>query len=152
MFSYFSIMDWEEERIYPPYTRMRCIVPPISMIFKRKINADQWCEYLTRMVSQFNYGKKKGKDLGPFLTWAFQVGRLLVCLRLGEVLELGVRSFNVSVLLVSFVPFCRTSWLYIIWLRWWTANHNSLLFVLLLFYSDIWSSPNPLKLDQWYQE
>ena len=32
----------------------------------------------------------------------------VVALRLGEVLELGVRSPNVSVLLVSFVPFCRT--------------------------------------------
>ena len=29
-------------------------------------------------------------------------------LHLGEVLELGVRSPNVSVLLVRFVPFCRT--------------------------------------------
>ena len=32
---------------------------------------------------------------------------LVVGLRLGEVLELGTRSPNVSVLLVSFVPFCR---------------------------------------------
>ena len=30
-------------------------------------------------------------------------------MRLGEVLELGVRSPNVSVLLVSFVPFCLNS-------------------------------------------
>ena len=28
-------------------------------------------------------------------------------------------------LLVSFVPFCRTHWLYKIWLCWWTVSHNS---------------------------
>ena len=32
----------------------------------------------------------------------------VVGLRLGEVLELGVRSANVSLLLVSIVPFCLT--------------------------------------------
>ena len=51
-----------------------------------------------------------------FPSWTFPNLSLpswkVVGLRLGEVLELGVRLPNVSVLLVSFVPFCRTRSLY----------------------------------------
>ena len=50
-----------------------------------------------------------------FPSWTFPNLSLpswkVVGLRLGEVLEQGVRPPNVSVLLVSFVPFCRTRWL-----------------------------------------
>ena len=53
-----------------------------------------------------------------------------VCNSDGEPIKLlwkeeDVRSPNVSVLLVRFVPFCRTRWLYNVWLRWWTVSHNT---------------------------
>ena len=67
------------------------------------------------MVRQLNYCEKKLELFFVafyFHSWTFPNLSLsswkVVGLRLREVFELGVRSPNVSVLLVSFVPFFRT--------------------------------------------